>query len=221
MKGEVQVPWALDRLNHVSGRVFLFMAGGPAGKKRGVANITDYVELRNLVDLAVKAKPIPYLDKRKQIRDRALLAFIAATGMRISEALSVKRGDFNQHNPDFVVVNNVRILKRRKETIMKDFVLPRTGVLKPLTDLVMLHYRNVKDGAPLFDISRQRAWQVIVYMTGKWCHYFRSQRISFLVNKIRSTTAVADLLGIKKSSTIDHYYKGGWGQFRKELAPKE
>jgi len=92
---------------------------------------------------------------------------------------------------------------------------------KPLASLVMAHYRNVDAGDPLFDMSRQRAWQIIKYMTGKWCHYFRSQRISFLVNKIRSTAAVAGMLGIKKSSTIDHYYKGGWNQFRTELAPEE
>lgn len=190
--------------------------------KRGVADISDYVELRNLIDKVERAKPIPYLlESGKQVRDRALLAFLAATGMRISEALSVKREQLElSHDPDFVVVKDVRILKRRKETIFKDFVLPRKGVLKPLTDLVLEHVRT-KNKGPLFDIGRQRAWQIVVFMTGKWCHYFRSQRISFLVNRIRSTTAVADLLGIKKSSTIDHYYKGGWGQFKKELSPKE
>lgn len=192
-------------------------------KKRGVADIKDYVELRNLITMVLNATPIPYINApEKQIRDKALLAFIAATGMRISEALSVSKNNFDlTHDRGFIIIRNVRILKRRKEVIIKDFVLPKTGILKPLTDLVMKHYHLYGySRIPLFDMTRQRAWQIIVGMTGKWCHYFRSQRLSYLVNSIRSTTRVCKMLGIRKPETLLHYDKGGWQQHRKELAPE-
>ena len=192
--------------------------------KRGVANIAEFIELTTLIKHLTLAQAWPYKTEieEKTARDKALLAFLAETGLRISEALSVDRSQVKLNlDKDFVVVKDIKILKRRKSPIKKDFPLPKTGILEPLTQMV-LHWYNwptirKKEEGSLFSLGRYRAWQIIRHMTGKWCHYFRSQRISFLVNKIRSTTAVAAMMGIAKSSTIDHYYKGGWENFRDDL----
>lgn len=185
--------------------------------KRGVNDIYEYYELETMVDIVKKAKPLPYVfEPRKRDRDKALLALLTCTGLRISEALSVEVEQFNFDTADFVEIRRVKIKKRRKETTFRNFPLPKVGQLAPLTQLVMNWYSQVKKG-PLFDIGRQRAWQIINDMTGKWCHFFRCQRISYLVNKFRDGTVAAKLQGIKKSSTIDHYYKGDWKFLKEEL----
>ena len=57
--------------------------------KRGVNDIHEYYALAAIVDIVIKAEPLPYIyEPWKRDRDRALLAFLACTGMRISEALS-------------------------------------------------------------------------------------------------------------------------------------
>ena len=186
--------------------------------KRGVNDIHEYYELAAIIDIVQKAKPVYLYEPRKEKRDKALLAFLALTGMRISEVLSVTHEQLCFDMDDFIEVRNVKIKKRRKEPIYKDFPLPLEGQLKPLTDMVLDWYMlsNKKTG-PLFDISRNRAWQIISGLTGKWCHFFRSQRISYLVNKFRSTVMVADLQGIKAPQTIAHYYKGGWKHVKEQL----
>ena len=185
--------------------------------KRGVNDIHEYYELAAIVDIVIRAKPLPYIyEPWKQDRDRALLALLACTGLRISEVLSLLVEQFSFEMDDFVEIRNVKILKRRAEPIYKDFPLPLEGILRPLTLMILGYWKTKKKGY-LFDISRGRAWQIINYMTGKWCHFFRSQRISYLVNKLRSVNIVADMQGIKKSSTIDHYFKGGWKHYKDEL----
>jgi len=207
-------------------------------RKRGAADISDYIELQNLVAQIVKLKPHKYnvQNEKKQCRDRALLALLAATGLRISEALSIETRMFNLTGyTGFIVIEGVQILKRWnrryevnpetkkkkcvekwRQNIKKDFPLPKTGVLKPVTDLIMAQYRAVKKGR-LIDLRRRQAYEIVNEMTGKWCHYFRSQRISYLVHKIRGTVPVADIMGIKAPQTIAHYYKGKWREYEEEM----
>ena len=49
-----------------------------------------------------------------------------------------------------------------------------------------------------------------MHMTGKWCHYFRSQRLSHIVNELKSALTTAKVFGIKNPQTIAHYYKTEW-----------
>ena len=192
---------------------------GPHKCKRGVNDIADYLELRSIINLVMDLEPHYYWEPKKNVRDVALVAALAETGMRISELLSIEKASVNVQK-DQVLLRNVKILKRRKEPIFKDFYLPREGVLGPLTEIFIQHLDNVKKG-PIFDISRGRAWQIVAGLTGKWCHYFRSQRISFMLNEARlDGHVVARIQGIKKSSTIDHYSKGGAEQFKDALTPR-
>lgn len=186
--------------------------------KRGVDDIADYLELRQIINLVIDAKIFHSWLPELEIRDRALLAALALTGMRISELLSIEKARVNVSKSE-VWIKDVRILKRRGKPIYKDFYMPREGVLGPLTEIFLRQVNRVKKG-PVFDIGRCQAWRIINNATGKWCHYFRSQRISYLVNKFRSTVIVGDMQGIKKSDTIDHYFKGGQKHFTEELTPR-
>jgi len=186
--------------------------------KRGVNDIADYLELRQIINLVLDAEVCYYWQPSLAVRDMGLLAALALTGMRISELLSVEKARVDVQK-EAVWIRNVKILKRRKEPVYKDFFMPREGVLAPLTDLFIKHLDQVKKGR-VFDISRGRAWQIVKASTGKWCHFFRSQRLSFLVNKFRSTVIVGDMQGIKKPDTVAHYFKGGADHYQKELTPR-
>lgn len=189
-------------------------------EKRGVENISEYLELRQLINLVLDARPLPYYaaypEERQNLqrRDSALLAWLALTGMRISEVLSI---DISQVSEDkrFMYIKNVKILKRRNEHVLRDFIIPKEGATQPLYLLIKYHTQTVKKG-PVFNISRSQAWRIIKALTGLWCHYFRSQRLSYLVNKFGGTRA-AKFQGIKRSSTVDHYYKGGIDQVKEDL----
>lgn len=49
-----------------------------------------------------------------------------------------------------------------------------------------------------------------MHMAGKWCHYFRSQRLSHVVNELKSALTTAKVFGIKNPQTIAHYCKTEW-----------
>ncbi len=58
---------------------------------------------------------------------------------------------------------------------------------------------------------------ILKQMTDEWCHWFRSQRISYLINKLRSAEIAAKLVGVKAPQTIAHCYKGEWKAHKEEL----
>ena len=186
--------------------------------KRGVNDITEFLEVAHIVNLVKNAKTIPYIldTETKTRRDRALLSCLALTGLRVSEVLSIDVNQF-EDTPKTVWIKNVKILKRRAEHITRPFALPKQGIFSDLSMLILEHKDTIKKGK-LFDINRASAWRIITYMTGFWCHYFRSQRISHLVNKFRSTVMVADFQGIKAPATISHYYKGDTRRHEQELS---
>ena len=184
--------------------------------KRGVNNISEYCDVEAIVDIVKNAQLKEYpFEPYKRIRDRALLALLASTGLRVMEALSIEKEQIDNQN-DVVVIKTVKILKRRKQPIKKDFPLFKSGIYSELTLMFLAWSERVKKGK-LFNISRFMAYRIVNDSTGKWCHFFRSQRLSYLVNKIRSAAAVANIQGIAKSSTIDHYLKTDWKQFEEEM----
>ena len=207
--------------------------------KRGVDNILEYVEPFTFIEQIETAKLHPYtVDVEIKVkRDKGLIAFLALTGMRISEVLRIDCSQVKVNDDaQYVIVRSVQISKRWKHEwkrnsqgrkigfvsrkrlpIKKDFPLPKTGRFSPLTKMVLDHLDNRKEGL-LFDLSRYWAWKIVRRITGNWCHYFRSMRISYLVNEQKiPTVAVADMLGIEDPKTISHYYKGGWKLWRTEL----
>ncbi len=206
---------------------YVVMGRVPMTKKRGVSSITAFVDAAQLVKNVVNLKA--------GIRDKALLSMLILTGLRISEILSITRDQIRQQEDlDFVVIHDIQISKRwirkydedhnlisrTREPILRDVPLPKNGFFQPLTEYVLRHLQTRPHSASvkLFNISRQRAWQITNALTGKWNHYFRSMRISHLINERNmSSVAVAKLLGVKESSTIDHYSKSEWKDHRDKL----
>ena len=195
--------------------------------RRTLKHIDRYVEPKSILKMIIDGRPYPY--KRNAdyylTRDKGLMAFIYLMACRINEAGKVEKDQFDfadPRYPGFIMVKDFKISKRKKKTIQRegipriDFGLPISGRFAPFTELIMEWY-DLNPGPYLFRIGRTRAWQIIEHHTGKWCHWFRSQRFSWMVNRLRSVVIVARMFGVKNPQTIMHYYKGSWAEFRDEI----
>jgi len=194
-----------------------------AEARRTLAYIDRYLDPDEIYNMIMNAPVWAYKRKKEfyEKRDRALLCLLYMLGCRINELLMLRKSQFDFSDPEFIIIRNFRISKRKRRTIQRegvpqvDLPLPREGRLSKFTKTILDYYDVAEER--MFNIGRVRAWQIVKYMTGKWCHYFRSQRLSYLVNTLRSATATAKIMGIKNPQTITHYYKGEWQLFRKEL----
>ena len=192
-----------------------------------------------------KTKGAEYGCRRLHSRDRALMALLYLTSGRILEVLQLIKNQFrvDKEDKDFLVIIGFWVSKRMDDHVRKvpvwiekekryvaverhipasehpepDIPLPRVGQLAPLTKLVEDYLEYLDQDEQLFTFGESRAWTIVNYITGKWNHWFRAQSLSFQVNLLRSTIAVAKQRGISNPSTIEHYYVSDWKQFKDEF----
>ena len=190
---------------------------------RTVKDIPEYLDPEQVHQrYIVEATQIPYARsiRRLRIRDKALVAFLYMTGLRISEALSVlKRQVYWDLEPNFVLFKGIKILKHRKKVVFRDKAVALDGAMKPFVDVFRQHYERVKRNHALFEVGRARAFRIVRALTGEWPHYFRSQHISYLVNYCElSTLMVADIMGIANVQTLRGYAHSSWKLHREALS---
>lgn len=173
----------------------------------------------------------PYKTRRDfyHTRDLALASLLFLTSGRINEVLRIRKDQFieDSKDPEFLLVRSFYVSKRkvRKPHPTPTIPLPRVGALGPLTRFVEDYLELLESDDKLFRFSRARAWAIIRHITrrpddpnpGYWCHWFRAQSLSYQVNLIRSTVAVAKQRGVENPATLAHYYTGDWELFREEL----
>jgi len=194
--------------------------------RRTMRDIRVFVPPGEILKLILQGDPWPYRrDPESYLcRDQALISFIYMMGCRINEALKVFKTQFDwEETPGHITVKDFRISKRterilRREGIPRiDLGLPLDGLFSPFTDLILKWY-DLSPGPKLFpNLGTRRAWEIVDHHTGKWPHYFRSQRISWMVNKVRSPLIVAEILGVKSPQTLAHYYKTSWKEHIEDL----
>lgn len=155
---------------------------------------------------SVKRDYVPYWDKEyiNQVisgisdhKDRMLISFLWRSGVRITEAVSLRKCDIDFKN----YVMSVRWLKSRKYR-------SRNVPLHPqLRDLLQLYTATINLEDRVFPISRQRAWQITQkYLKGN-PHKIRH---SFAVNWLRCNGDIIILhrvLGHSKVQTTMEYLK--------------
>jgi len=184
--------------------------------KRGVSSIKEYLTPRVLVQEVLGYKDLSW-NKRINLRNRALLCLFVLTGLRASELINLTKEQFDfKEDPEFIVIKNIFVLKKRKETVLNDLAIAKSGGYSPLVKIVLEYLDTIKEGK-IFDISRPRAWQIITAMTGKWCHYYRSQRMSWLVNTLKGGASATGKIMKVTPSTVNHYYKSAWKNHKEEL----
>lgn len=134
-----------------------------------------------------------YINERlNQVTDakaRMLITFLWRSGVRITEAVSLRRQDIDFQN----YVMRVRWLKSRK-------YLSRMVPLHPsLRDLLQVYTASLKADELVFSLSRQRAWQITRQWLGGNPHRLRH---SFAVNWLRSGGDIVTLSRILGHSDI-------------------
>ena len=160
---------------------------------------------------------------RNTTRDRALIALEYLTGARVSELLQVKRIQIEKVykiNSDFIQINNVPTLKRRKPMI-------RTVLIPVLREkdylLVVLEYVNRLDAEQiLFPMTRQRAWQIVHDNTGYFNHFFRHIRATHLTTDYGFTAQqLRQFFGWASSSMADNYSHLNMEDIARKMSPPE
>lgn len=150
----------------------------------------EVVKPRHLTKGAKRLVDLPRYLKKERIdevlsgmppdKDRLLITFLWMTGVRITEALSVRKRDIDFQNR----VMTIRWLKSRK------YLHRNVPIHKDLIPLLIGHAQWIKADDPLFPISRQRAFQV----TEKWLGCSPHQlRHSFAVNWLRCGGSIVNL----------------------------
>lgn len=162
-------------------------------------------------------------------RDLALASLLYLSSGRINEVLRLRVNQIiPDDDPEFMIIQAFYVSKRKegKDHPILDIPLPLAGKLKPFTMHVLDYVKLLKKpDEPLFKFSRARAWAIIRTMTagpdtegkGWFCHWFRAQSLSYHVNLIRSTVAVASQRGVENPATLMKYYRGDWKQYKDEL----
>ena len=202
--------------------------------KRANVNIKRRLNARAIYELiALKTLLYKTTPEKYHSRDRALLSLLYLTAGRISEVLMLKKSQFDfESDQDFIIIRDMQVVKRTKKTIAKyglplrEVPLPLKGQLAPFTKLVVEYLDRIEKDSMLFPstkksrphISRIRAWQIIYGITGKWCHYFRSQAESHYGRVFRDVIALADFVRVVNIQTLSEYVKTNWQDYRRELS---
>lgn len=167
-------------------------------------------------------------------RDKALMALLFLTAGRISEVLSLTKEQFDvEADQNFVIIRNMILVKRlktrkgkpvkhRTAPIRDEVPLPLKGNLSKFTKLVLDYLDLISEPKEkLFKFKRHRAWQIVNYVTGQWCHWFRSQAESYYGRYVFNTPfALRDFVGVSDIESLGPYVKTQWRDYQDKLLGK-
>jgi hypothetical protein len=203
-------------------------------KRRTLEDIKARLGLEQIHNL-ITSKEWPYKTdwERYHKRDRCLMALLFLTAGRVSEVLSLTREQFDfEADRDFIIIRNMILVKRLKTRkgkpvkhttapIRDEVALPLSGPLGKFTMLVEDYVQGLDPKARLFSFERRRAWQLVKFITGKWCHWFRSQAESYYGKYVyTSAFALRDFVGVTDIESLGPYVKTSWKDYEDKLLGK-
>jgi len=195
-------------------------------KKRSVHDVPLFLDERLFEELRILVyrKGWDYKTDKEvyQLRDRALISILILTGLRISEALMLKRLQFRIYDNRIILVN-VKTVK--SGLIRRKITLPKEGKLAEFTGIVERWLRMVPKEehyvfpsgcayGPRWDtpLSRGRAFWIIKKQTGRFPHWFRSVCETIYGRLIFNNDAwkLKEFMGLKKLDSTSPYVRGSW-----------
>lgn len=157
-----------------------------------------------------------------ELRDKALIALLILTGARISEALKFRRKQFRIYQ-DRIVLSSFTSLKggRRRSKV----IMPKSGRFRRFTRVFEEWLSHLEDEEHYVfptgsafglnynrHIKRKRAHQIILFITGKFPHWFRAVCANIYGKLIFNNDAwkLQQFMGWKSLDSSTPYVKGTW-----------
>ncbi|MCJ7423342.1 tyrosine-type recombinase/integrase [Candidatus Bathyarchaeota archaeon] len=170
--------------------------------------------------------------EKLRLRDRGLICLLVLTGLRISEALQLKKLQFRVYENKIVLANAQTV----KHGLMRaKIIMPKKGKLATFTTAfqewlsivpndeayVFPRATSLRAGSFLWDrpLSTKRAYWIIKTTTGKFPHWFRAVcetiygRIVFHNNAWK----LKEFMGLKRLDSTTPYVQGSWEENEKEI----
>jgi integrase/recombinase XerD len=162
----------------------------------------------------------PFKDNPKEIRDKAMLELLYATGMRVSELISLELKDVN------LVMNYIVCRDATKERVIPIEVAAKLAIEKYIKESrgMLCHgndylFTNLKGG----QMTRQGFWKIIKHYAERagiqkdiTPHMIRHSFAVHLVANGADLKAVQEMLGHSDISTTQIYLKGRQSKIKEE-----
>lgn len=101
-----------------------------------------------------------------------------------------------------------RTLGGKSRAIRDEVPLPKEGALAPFTKLVLEYLELLENHEDkLFNFGRNRAYKIVRYVAGQWCHWFRSQGESLFGKVFSNIFALKDYVGVVSTEVLSDYVK--------------
>lgn len=193
----------LDHRRYVEQDVALYLKAPKITKRRPEVLTTEEIEL-------LLAQPDPnYL---KEIRDKAMLEILYATGIRVSELIALKLSDVNLEMGYIITVN------RNRERVIPVEIIARKALQSYLEKVRPKLVHNEEDilftncqGKPM---TRQGFWKILKYYAAKagiekdiTPHMIRHSFAAHLVENGADLRSVQEMLGHSDIATTQIYVR--------------
>jgi len=197
-------------------------------RRRTVKTITEYLTPEQLYKLITK-ETMPYRTLRKfyYTRDKGLMAMCVLSAGRINEVLSLRKNQFDrEESPHYIVIKNMKVSKRKKETIEKygshvarrwPFIMPlskdsnvyeypKLVRLVPFSKLVVAHLNQLEgEDKKLFPFTTRWAYTIIHTVTRQFPHWFRAQSEMIYGSILKDSVKLAKFVGVVKTESVLPY----------------
>jgi len=166
-----------------------------------------------------------------RLRDKAAISLLVETGLRVSEARKLRKGQFVFSDPNFIVIADAQTSKRG--VAREEIPLPLKGAMSPFTSIVQEWILKIpakenfalptgsgmaKTGilwnAPL---SRQRIHVIVKAITGKYPHYLRAMTETHYGRIFRTNWALKDFMGLTDLRSTEPYVKTDWRDYANKM----
>lgn len=199
--------------------------------KRAVKDIPVFLDDKLFTDLENDVAKTEWNYKSLMIlqtRDKALVCLLMLSGLRISEALGLRKKQFRVYEDKVLIANAVTL---KHGLLRPKIILTRKGRLAPFTEIFLEWFNQLPEYAEYvfgsgcalglsYDrhIGRIRAYQIIS-TAGKFPHWYRSVCESIYGRMVFKNDAwkLKSYMGLKSLESTSPYVSGNWEQNEKDI----
>lgn len=155
------------------------------------------------------------------------MCVLTLSGLRINEALSLKKKQFEE-TKHFIIIRNVETSKNGR--VRDEIPLSKHGSSAEFTQAIKDYLELVPDpesylffkasGVGVYwnkHISRQRAHRIIKTLTQLYCHYLRGVCETRYGKIFKNPYALKDFMGLRDIRSTEPYVHIDWKDFKESI----